>query len=266
MENTYFYQDHLKRELSDRLNRNRRYSLRTFAKFLDIDAGDLSRILNGSKVLTPDLAKKILQKIPLSSTENQEFLFSMARAYEEKGIKRKKTEVKKILKKSKDRKISKDLSLDIFRVISDWYHYAILQLIDSEGFVNDANWISRQLDLNEFEVKVALERMIALDLIQRKGESLIRTHQVLTTGDRSITSSALRKRIKQVSDKSIFSLENDSIDIRNHTTMTMSIDPDKIPAAKEIIQDFMDKMEEVLETKKKKVYELQINLFPLQRT
>jgi acyl-CoA thioesterase len=47
--------------------------------------------------------------------------------------------------------------------------------------------------------------------------------------------------------------------------MTMAIDPEQLPIAKEMIQEFMEKLSEVLQVKKTNVYELQINLFPLQR-
>lgn len=239
--------------------------MRAFARSLDIDAGDLSRVLSGSKILTPDLSKKILSQLLLNAQEAQDFVYSMALAYEEKGAKRIKSEVKSILKKSKNKKQVKDLTIDTFKIISDWYHYAILQLIGSENFKSDPKWIARQLNIGEMEAKLAIERLLTLELIKEENNTLVRTFATVTTGDRTITSSALKSRIKQITEKSLYSLENDSLEIRDHNTMTISIDPEKIPLAKEMIQEFMDKMESVLETKKKQVYELQINLFPLQR-
>lgn len=265
MEETFYYQDIIKRELAERLSKNARYSLRAFAKSLEMDAGDLSRILNGTKNLTPDLSKKILSQLSLNTKETQNFLFSMAQAYEHKGVKRKKKEVKSLLQKSKSKKKVKDLTIDTFKAISDWYHYAILQLIDSENFKNDNRWIAQQLNITEIEVKLAIERLFALELIKKDGNRLARTYASVTTGDRTITSSAFKTRIKQVTEKSLFSLQNDSLEVRDHNTMTISIDPKNIPVAKEMIQEFMDKLESTLQTKKKQVYEIQINLFPLQR-
>lgn len=262
---SFYYQDYLKNELSERININPRYSLRSFAKSLKIDAGDLSRILNGTKVLTPELARKILGKLSLSRDETEDFMSSIAEAYEKKGVLRKSSGLKSIMLKAKNKNVTKDIGVDVFKVISDWYHFAILQLIETENFVNDTKWIAKQLSISEMEVTIALKRLLSLDLLKEEGGKLLRTSEIITTGDRSITSSALRKRIKQISEKSVHSLENDPIEIRNHTTMTMSIDPDKIPMVKEMIQDFMDKLEATLQTNKRHVYELQINLFPLQR-
>lgn len=265
MGTNFFYQTFLKSELEERLRKNSRYSLRAFANSFSIDPGDLSRILNGTKVLTPDLSKKILKQLNLSPQETQEFIFSMAQAYEEKGIKRRKSQIKEMLKSSKNSYHKKDLSAEAFRVISDWQHYALLQLIESENFVNDVKWISKQLDISEMETKLALERLFSLDLIKEESGSVVRTFSVINTGDRTITTDAHRKRIKQITDKSLYALENCEIGLRSHTTLTLSIDPDQIPLAKVMIEEFMDKLENALQTRKKKVYELQINLFPLQK-
>ena len=266
MKTERYYQICLKNELSSRLRSNPRYSLRAFAKSLDLDPSILSRILNGHKRPTPDLSNKILSKLGLNPKEAKNFLLSMAEAYEEDGVKRKKSEVKEILKRPRGKMPERDLGPEVFRYISDWYHYAILQLLQEDHFKYDTRWIARELGILEMEAKLAIDRMIELEMIAIQNGKLVRTAERLTTGDLSITTSALRKRIKQITEKSLHSLENDSIELRNHTTMTMAIDPEQIPLAKEMIQDFMDQLSSVLQTKKKNVYELQINLFPLQRT
>lgn len=261
-----FYQTCLKDELSERLKQNPRYSLRAFAKFLALDPSTLSRMLNGQKRPTPELSKKIVAKLELDPKEAKKFLLSMAEAYEADGVKRKKAEVKEILKKPRQKIPEKDLTPDIFRYISEWYHYAILQLMQEDHFKFDTRWIARELGILEMEAKLAIERMVELEIIAVEGKKLVRTSERLTSGDLTVTTQALRKRIKQITDKSVHSLENDPIHLRNHTTMTMAIDPEQLPIAKEMIQEFMDKLSDVLQVKKTNVYELQINLFPLQRT
>ncbi|MDH4468150.1 MAG: TIGR02147 family protein [Bacteriovoracaceae bacterium] len=266
MKSEYYYQKYLKSELSERINKNYRYSMRSFAKTITVDPGDLSRILNGTKILTPAIAKKIISKLSFSTDDKEKFLSSVAEAYEKQGVKRKSFAVKSIIRKSKLKAISEDLTAEKFRIISDWHYFAILQIIKVEGFIHDTKWISKHLNIPELEAKMALQRLLSLRLIKNDSGKLIRTNEVITAGDTAFTSSAHQKRIKQITEKSIFSLENDPISLRNHSTMTISIDPEKISLAKEMIQHFMDDLEKVLETKKKTVYELQINLFPLQRS
>jgi uncharacterized protein (TIGR02147 family) len=153
-----FYQTCMKDELARRLEKNSRYSLRAFAKFLDIDASVLSRLLTGQKRLTPMLSHKILAKLDLSPKEAKNFLSSVVEAYEEEGVQRKNPELKSMLKKTRSKSNDKDLTPEMFRIISDWYHYAILQLMQSPHFKFDFKWIAKELDIQEMEAKLAIER------------------------------------------------------------------------------------------------------------
>jgi uncharacterized protein (TIGR02147 family) len=266
MKPEYYHQTLLKNELAKKIAQNPRYSIRAFAKRLGLDPTALSKLLNGSKKLTPGLADKISNRLELSPNEREDILASMVLAYKEGGTKRFSPRVKQLDKKKPKPQPVLDLTPDIFRTISDWYHYAILQLIEQKDFINDPSWIASQLNISGLEASLAVQRLLRLGIVAEKDERLVRIAPNLTTGDPTLTSSAHKKRIKQVTQKSLESLENDAIKIRNHSTMTMSIDPELLPMAKVMIDEFMDTLAAKLQTKKEHVYELQINLFPLQRT
>lgn len=265
MKTERFYQTCLKEELARRIKANSRYSLRSFAKYLDINPSTLSRVLSGEKRLGLELSKKIAARLDLSPKEAREFLFSIAEAYQDKSVKRKKSDVKELLKSKTMKTLERDLTPEVFKIISDWYHYAILQLAETENCKNDPAWLARKLNINEMEAKFAIDRLLELEMVEVRDGKLVRTVEKLNAGDPSLTTVAHRKRIKQIAEKSLASLENDPISKRNHTTMTMAIDPEQLPIAKEMIDRFMDELSSVLQTKKKNVYELQINLFPLER-
>jgi uncharacterized protein (TIGR02147 family) len=260
-----FHRRCLRDELARRLRKNPKYSLRSFARSLRIDAGALSRVLSGKKLLTPELSKKVLDHLTLSPKEERSFLLSMARAYEEEGARRKKAVVKDLLKNPTSKILERDLTPEVFRIIADWYHYAILQLMEVPDFQAKASWVAGALGIQEMEAKLAIDRLKELEIIEDHQGTWRRTSGRLTTGDSRVTTPALRKRIRQITGKSLASLENDPIDERNHTTLTMAIDPAKLPIAKEMIQEFADQLAKRLQTRKKRVYELQINLFPLQK-
>lgn len=263
METKPYYRELLESELDKRIDANSTYSLRAFAKRLGVDPGALSKILNGKKLITFELAEKITLGLQLDPEQKHEFFTSVASSFNGEKRKRKPLKLKSFLKDSKLSK-PKDLTLDLFRTISDWYHYAILQLIKTSNFQHSSKDISKKLGISQMQSKQALKRLEELELIKTEDGKLFRTNHQITTGDLSITGPAFKKRIQQITDKSIESLLNDPIELRNHTTMTMAIDPEKIPLAKEMIQEFMDELSEALETKNEKVYELQINLFPLE--
>jgi plasmid maintenance system antidote protein VapI len=78
MENTRsYYRQLLRAELSNRQKINARFSLRAFARFLQVDPGFLSRILNGQRKLSYEMACTIVQMLQLQENEKTAFLNSL---------------------------------------------------------------------------------------------------------------------------------------------------------------------------------------------
>jgi uncharacterized protein (TIGR02147 family) len=150
--------------------------------------------------------------------------------------------------------------------MSDWYHTAIMTLSLTEGFRVEAQWISRQLGITVTEARLALDRLLELGLLQEQDGKVKMNDEPFMTADRHLTTPALRKLQKQTLEKAIHSLENDPIEERNMTTMTMAIDPEKLSAAKALIDEFNLKLSAFLESgPRKQVYNLGICLYPLQK-
>lgn len=57
------------------------------------------------------------------------------------------------------------VSIDTCSVISDWYHYAILELTYVSGFKANPNWIVKKLSITVEESKSAVERLKRLGLL-----------------------------------------------------------------------------------------------------
>ncbi len=252
------------REFTRRVEKDPRYSLRAYASALKIDIAALSQILSGKRLLSMKKAHQVLDVLDLSNKERE--LFFQTLAFDHSQKQRVSSEVKEFLKKPSAFKKVKNLEIEQFSVISDWYHYAILEMTFLENFQSKPLWISRRLNISVMEVKLAIARLLELELLEWKGEQLVKTQMQLMTKDRHLTSSAHKKRQKQILEKSLFSLENHAIESRNHTAMTMAIDPASIPEAKKRINDFMNELTTFLESgERKNVYEMTINLFSLEK-
>lgn len=72
------YVEYLQRELTRRIENNQQYSLRAFAKFLDIDPSLLSKILSRKQVLSLKKAEQVTEKLFSQKKEMKCFLFSVA--------------------------------------------------------------------------------------------------------------------------------------------------------------------------------------------
>lgn len=73
-----FYATFLWTELAKRKNRNPRFSLRAFAKTLDLEPATLSRILNGKQRLSVNCCRRILAQLELNENDKRLFLISFA--------------------------------------------------------------------------------------------------------------------------------------------------------------------------------------------
>jgi uncharacterized protein (TIGR02147 family) len=263
MKETGIYKNILKEELSKRCERNASYSIRSFAKSLELDAGALSRILSGKQIPSMKVVERLLSKLDLSHEQKEVFLKSVAEVQRQRGLQR----LAPAFKRIEGRLAQKDLSIDLYRVIADWYHVAILEMTLTKNFQSNVISIAKQLGISRTETKLALERLLDLGLLKLERGRLIKTDVQLSTTDKHLTTPALRKNQKQFLEKAIASLDQDPIEKRSHTSMTMAIDPSKMNQAKKLIRDFNKSMCELLESgEQKQVYNLQIALYPLQVT
>ena len=245
--------DWLRREYLKRRNKNVAFSLRAFARVLKVPSGRLSEIFSGKRKLTIQLAESIAQRLGMSPQEKERFLKSLP----QNGVRNRTwTPVDNAYKQ---------LSIDTFCVISDWYHYATLSLLELRDFDPSPKSIATRLGISVVEARAAIERLLRLELIARKGNSLVRTETSLTT-THDIVSSRLRRFHRQTLEKAIRSLEDIPLESRDITSITMAIDANKLPAAKRMISRFRRRMAGFLESgERTAVYTLNVQLFPLMK-
>jgi uncharacterized protein (TIGR02147 family) len=167
-----------------------------------------------------------------------------------------------------DREEFQQITLDTFAIISDWYHYAILELIRVRNFKGDAQWIAKALGITKSEVNIAIERLERVGLLEitkngRWVDCSANGHATNING--TFTSAASKKLQKQVLEKSIQALMEIPIEKRNHTSATFAMSPKDLPMAIEKIKKFRRKLGMQLESNPKptQVYQLGISLYPI---
>lgn len=255
-----FYLSVLQNELQERCARNPRYSLRAFAKAVSLDPGTLSRVLSGQSVPSLRMSKLLIDKIGLTPMVREQFLSSVAKQQRGRQLMR----VSPWLKTQSDFEPAVETGMDLFRLHSEWYHAAILELTFTKGFKSDARWIAKRLGISAVEAKLAVQRLLDFGLLSEKNGEYRKTSAQITTADKHITHAGLKRGQQLNLEKAIASLQNDPIEARSMTTMTMAISSKKMPEAKKLIQEFNRRMCDLLETgTRDSVYNLQISLFPV---
>jgi uncharacterized protein (TIGR02147 family) len=257
-----FYKSYLQSELSRRCERNPRYSVRAFARALDINDGALSQILSGKRIPAYRTAVRIIRALDLTPEEEQSFLGSLAEKHRSRGLQRLNPIFREIQSKPRQHQI------DLFRMAADWYHVAIGELTLTDGFQSDPTWIARELGISVIEAKMALERLVNYGYLEVKDGKFVRLkpeEQIVFSGGAETYLAARRTFHRQLLEKAVHSLENDDPAVRDFTCWTVAIDPEKLNEARTLIETFMSDLSTMLESgKRKKVYHMEFCLFPLQ--
>ena len=251
----------LKQEFQKRKAKNPKYSLRAFSRFLGIDHSNLSAILSGKKKLTIQNAKMIGQKLKLATGEKDVLLNSLVDEKHRELLAEINPDTEKLVKS----RVGEYLENELYEVMASWYYPAILDLSMTDRFQSSADWIASALGLKVSDTVEAIARLETVGLLKRNKGTLVKASAHVSTRDKTRTTPALKNLQAQVLEKAKAALVDVPIELRTARSTTMAIDPEKLPAAKAMIEDFISELCKFLESgKRSQVYQLALSLFPVQ--
>ncbi|WP_413287986.1 TIGR02147 family protein [Bdellovibrio sp. HCB337] len=234
----------LKSEFLRRKRDNKNYSLRAFAAYLEIPAGRLSEILSGKRPVSKKMKDKLALRLGLKGLD--ELIENPVPGAS-----------------FSNRDDYHFLTDDVFSVLADWYHFAILSLADTKDFRHDPKWIAKRLNISAIEATEALAKLKKLGLIEIINNKFKKTNKNVSTSS-DIQSQALRVSHRQSIEQALLALNEVPFELRDITSITMAIDLKKIAIAKKIIKEFRLRMSDVLESgAQTEVYNLNIQLVPV---
>lgn len=251
---------YLSEELRKRSSRNSRYSLRAFAQCLGVSPGELSEVMSGKRKLSLRNALKISSALGHSPEESEVFFSLIKREIAARaGMELPADAAGNALER-------RQLTQDLFHLVSDWYCFAIVNLAETKGFRFETSSIARRLGISATEAKLALDRLFRVGLIERvKGK--IRVTPDFVLAPEGIPSAAVRKFHGQILEKAKASLETQPMDARDIAGISFAVDPAQLPALKKEIHEFLDRLATRLDradkNKKTEVYHFETALFRL---
>ncbi len=255
------YRETLRRALENRCANNPRYSLRSFARDLKISPARLSDVLNGRYGLSRAAAEQIAKVIGLNAEES-EFFCNQVDSQHARSKRQREAALELVSSRSAQ---YRTLSLDGFHVISDWYHYAILELSLTKDFQSDSEWIARALGISPHVARAAVERLLRLDLLVEKG-GVLRAADEFTASPDGIPSEIIRKFHRQILTKALAAIDLQTVEERDLTSMVMAVDSRRLAEAKADIKKFRRSFDAKFGASgaKDRVYCLSIQFFNLQ--
>ena len=256
------YRKFIRDILNEKVQLNPRYSLRAFARDLNVSPSILSEVISGKHGLSEKMAARIAAKLGLNTEEKSIFCDQVIALHSRSSIKRdlatKRIEQVKLMYKESS------LQMDTFKIISDWYHFAILEITYLEDFKSDHSWIAKKLGITKLEVDASIQRLMRVGLLQNYNGKLRATEDYSSTPN-EVPSKVIKKFQRQLIEKSLAALEMQDIHNRDITSLTLSIDKKNLPSAKIRLKEFRRQFDAEFGTGKKKngVYCLALQFFEL---
>ncbi len=262
------YREYLKEQLLSRSKKNSSYSLRAFARDLDLAPSTLSEILKGSKNLSPEKAHQVATLMGLSTKQRDLFcLWVQSEATKDPSLKARLRE-RIESSSSKGRAPRAELSVDLFCAISEWYHAAICAMAHAPNFSADIKQIAKTLNIKTLEAQRALERLLRLGILtQDTVTKKIKPSEDHWVVDSPIPNEALQKFHRDMLKHAELSLQTQTPSEKVLATETFLLDEADMQEFKEITEDFIQKtLLKAKESKNRKaVYHLGVHLFRLSK-
>ncbi len=236
----------LKKEFARRKAKNAAYTLRAFAKFLNIDHSLLSKIMREERSPGKEFIAKVGERLGLSEEEILRFQKRKASA------------------KKMDYFVIDD---EVFGAIADYKYDVLVELIKTEDFKPDFQWLGRKIGCSAKAVEGYVEVLVSLGFLEitPNGEWRDTTKGSCLFVPSLPESKPRKKYQKELLEVSAKSLEGVPDSQRVHTSMIMASNRKKIEEAKKMIIKFRDKLCAFLEDcdDKEVIFCLQTSLFPV---
>lgn len=212
-------QDYLQFEYDLRRARRPSYSMRAFARDLEVSPSGLNDFMK-SRVGMSETRVQLISKILKWSADRTQHFHDLIRAQfdKDRGVRAAaQTRVKARLKQG-----SAALSVDEFKTISEWHHLVILELCEIRDHI-ELKQIAKELDISLTLATQALRRLVKLKLIAKGKQGYKPTEANTYFGDNA-PSEAIRFFHSQLLERAQKALQFTPIEERDSQSMFFSID------------------------------------------
>lgn len=251
--------------LAEKQRRHPGFSIRAWARQCGLRAPSLlSAILRGERTLRPNVGAQLARTLELTDEEAKYFnlivLIGSARTTAEKEA------YLRLLKALRPETTFLDLDVERFRLVADWYHFAVLEMIDLKDFRTDPEYLSRRLGgkVSAFLISGALERLERMGLITRERKNWRKgTMQGNRKVGDALPSQAIRQHHLQMIEKAKAAITDLPMETRDIRGTTIAIRREDYAKATEILRECHQRLQKLAADDADEVYRLNTQLFPL---
>lgn len=258
------YRTVLREILAEKQKKNAQFSLRAFAKVLGIQPSFLSLVLNGKRDISEETVGMIVDKLELSPLQARE-LSLLVRLEKVKNLTQRAQLLQDLKTLRPELTQIRDLSIDHFKLISEWYHMPLQVLTELDDFEWSEENAARSLGITIHEVNLALERLAALELIEwtmgSRPKALGESRMIRSAHHNE----AMKAYHETMMKKNIVALEEQDPQLRMTATLNVALDAEQLVRARAMLLATQKKILKLCQTRapKKEIYHVSLNLFQL---
>ena len=222
------YRKILKNELEKRCKKNSQYSLRAFARDLELTSARLSEILNNKRGLSRQKSEQIAKLLNFNEQECEYFCNLVESKHARSKIKRDLAQTR-LSKYQRPEYLA--IELCHFEVIANWYHLGIMQLLKLKNYKSNPQWMAHVLGIKEREAKEALDRLEKLGYI-KKYRGRYTTADEFVSVMSAVPSQAIRNFHKQILQKAMNSIDEQNMNLREIGANLFTLNRSDLPKLK----------------------------------
>lgn len=244
------FQERLLTELSQRQAKNPAYSMRAFAAQLGLSPTLLSQLLSGARPLTHRTANLMATRLGLDPAAASQLMAQVSSG-------------KPRMAAPKAPADTTALSVEEFRLLADWEHFAVLALAGVAKNQIKPEWIAHRLGITAHRAAEVFARLEKLGYVQKCGAGFRQTTAPLRT-TQDIPSAAIKQYHAQNLEKAKASLYEHIVEERYFGSATFALDPAEVPHFKTFLRRTREKAQKRAgRGRPNRAYHLSLQLFPI---
>lgn len=247
---------------------NPRWTFGAWAKRLGLKTtSSLTKVINGQRNPGPEITDKLIDYFSFSNGEANYFR-DLVQLHKVKRDPRLSVVLMERLQSQTGPSDFVFIDSKTFAVISDWYCYAIREMVQLDEFFEDSDWISRRLRFKVAprEVRKAIRNLLAVGLLKRNSKGLLELAETRIDTTPDVANEAIKRYHEQSLENAKLAVRSVDVSRRDITSTTFVTDSHLIPEAKAEIRKFRTKFAKLFERAKgDSVYQFQLSYFPLTR-
>lgn len=253
----------LKEALSAKIAVNPQYSLRAFARDLQVSPQQLSNFMNGRRGMSMKAATQISERLDLTPKVREWFRESV-RAEHSRSASHRDVALEALAGLRKAGKTTR-LEYDAFKTIANWYHFTLIELIKlGRKPRKTVDWLSRKLGLPENEIRTSLSRLTRLGLVGKTTDGW-KANQKALIADELVSMPAVHSFHRQIIGRSLQALEFQTFEERYGSSSVIPVKASDLPKAMALIREFRTHFAEQMSATQEgdEIYALSIQYFRL---